>query len=74
MEWRRSIAYNAHTIDAIKPATGFGLLFDEGIETFAARLFHALEATSEVDRELLSMLEVVLENVEPAKDRTLVVG
>jgi hypothetical protein len=53
MEWRRSIAYNAHTIDTVEPATGLGLLFDEGIETFAARLFHALEATSEVDGELL---------------------
>ena len=66
--------HNANAVRSFKVSSRLRLPLDELIETLAARLLHTLKAELDVDRQRLLVLVVVLQDIEPAKDRPLVVG
>jgi len=65
--------YNANTINAIEVTALQSLLANEVIKSLAAALFHTLKAEAKVDWKRQFLFIVILKNVQPAKDRALVV-
>lgn len=67
------MTYNANAINTLEVSSSFRLSFDEVVQTFATALLHTLEAELQVDRQWFAIGVVVLKNIKPPENRTLVV-
>lgn len=65
--------HDANAIHPLKVSSRLGLPLHQIIQALATRLLHTLKAEFDVDGQRLLVLVVVLENIEPAKDRALVI-
>ena len=68
--------YDADALNPTKPPILplLGFTSDEVIEAFTTTLFHPFEAEYHVDRQINLESMMSLEDIQPAKDRALVVG
>ena len=68
--------YDADALNTTKPPILplLGFTSDEVIEAFTTTLFHPFEAEYHVDRQINFESMMSLEDIQPAKDRALVVG
>jgi hypothetical protein len=73
---RMGITHNTHCVNTIKPRVlaFFDLGEDEFIEALRAGLFHAFETEANVYGKGLVEGMVCVEYVDPAKDRSFVIG
>lgn len=73
MKSEREGTHNANTIDTIEPASRLRFLLDQIVESFTAAFLHALKTAPQVHWEFFFILEMVLQDIEPAKNRAFVV-
>jgi hypothetical protein len=69
-------AYNANCVDTVKPGVSASLNLGENklVKALRARLLHTLETKAKVNGKWLVEGMMCVEDVNPTKDGTLVIG